>query len=156
DIEVRIFDKRSGPVEHSNALVLHVRSLEVLEAMGIADRFVEQSFPLEYLSLNAFGRHLGGLSLYGIDGPYSGPRTIGQDKIERLLVARLAELGVAVEWQHEMSELHADDDGVTLTCSTPRGENVESRCEYVIGADGGHSSVRDASGIAVSGERYEG
>ncbi len=36
---VRIVDKRDGPVIYSQALAVHVRTLEILGALGIADRW---------------------------------------------------------------------------------------------------------------------
>ncbi len=59
-ISVRLIDRRPAAVLHSHAAVIHVRTQEVFEAMGVAERIVPAGFPLQYISLNAFGKRLGG------------------------------------------------------------------------------------------------
>jgi 3-(3-hydroxy-phenyl)propionate hydroxylase len=154
-VRTLLLDKAADVAAHSHAAVLHVRTLEVLEAMGIAERFVRQSFPLEYISLHAFGKSLGGLRLYGTDGPFSGPRTISQHDVETLLALRLDELGVTVERRAELIGLTQDEDGVTLRLGGPDGAESTLRAAFAIGCDGAHSTVRDALGIGFDGERYE-
>lgn len=155
-VRVRVLDRQPGPVEHSNAAVLHVRTLELLEAMGMAERVVPLSYPLEYVSLHAFGRALGGIRLYGLDGPYAGPRTLGQAAVERVLIERLAELGVTIERASEVVALAQDEAGVQLTVRDAEGHLSALAARYVVGCDGARSTVREALGIAFTGERHEG
>ena len=74
-----------------------------------------------------------------------------QAETERMLEQRLAEHGVAVEWSTELKGLEAARDRVRAQCSrAARQQTVEA--DYLIGADGAHSTVRHALGLPFAGE----
>jgi len=113
---VRIFDKGENIVAHSHALTVHVRTQEVLEAMGIVWHWRELGQPFSDISVHAFGRHLATVKLAGIDGnPALGPLDIGQNVTKRLLVEHLASLGVTVERPIEVTSMAEAGDRVTAT-----------------------------------------
>jgi 2-polyprenyl-6-methoxyphenol hydroxylase-like FAD-dependent oxidoreductase len=155
-LKVRIVDRRDGPVLHSHAAVIHVRTQEVFEAMGVADRIVPRGYPLEYVWLNAFDRPLGGIRLYGVDGPYPGPRTISQHLVETLLTEHLETLGAVIDRPVEATGIVEDAGGVEVTLRHPDGADERFRADYVLGCDGSHSLVREVAGIDFPGERYDG
>jgi 2-polyprenyl-6-methoxyphenol hydroxylase-like FAD-dependent oxidoreductase len=155
-ISARIVDRREGPVLHSHAAVIHVRTQEVFEAMGTADRIVPRGYPLDYISLHAFGKLLGGIRVHGIDGPYPGPRVIGQRQVETLLAEHLAGLGTVIDRPAEVTDIIETPDGFTIALTRPDGATEEFQADYVLGCDGGHSFVRERFGIGFPGERYDG
>lgn len=155
-ISARLVDRRDGPVAHSNAAVIHVRTQEVFEAMGAAERIVPQGFPLQYFSLNAFDKLLGGIRVHGVDGPYPGPRIVSQQIVETELAAHLAGLGGAVDRSAEVTDIAEAEDGFTVSLRRPGGGVEQFEAAYVLGCDGAHSFVRDRFGIGFPGERYDG
>jgi 2-polyprenyl-6-methoxyphenol hydroxylase-like FAD-dependent oxidoreductase len=76
--------------------------------------------------------------------------SLPQDRTERILLAALAERGVAVEQGTEVTGLEPAPDGPAVVLRKPDGERSE-RFSWVIGADGAHSSVRKALGIPFPG-----
>jgi len=155
-ISVRVLDRRAAPVEHSHAAVVHVRTQEVFEAMGVADRIVPAGFPLQYISLNAFGKLLGGIRVHGVDGPYPGPRVIPQHDVETALAAHAVAQGAEIARGVEVTGITETEAGFTLALRGPDGATEELQAGYVVGCDGGHSFVREHAGIGFPGERYDG
>ena len=62
-ISHRIVDKNPGINEISKALILHVRTQEVLDAMGVISAAKEASVALRTIALNAYGKPIGQLDL---------------------------------------------------------------------------------------------
>jgi 2-polyprenyl-6-methoxyphenol hydroxylase-like FAD-dependent oxidoreductase len=151
-VRVRVFDKNPGPTLYSRASVVHVRTQETLSAMGLADRFVARAYPLEAISLHAFGKFMGGIRLSGADSAYPMPRIIGQHVTERLLLERLDELAVPVERGVEALGLVDDGEGVTLRLKRAGGAESALTASYVIAADGANSGLRAAAEIPFEGE----
>jgi 2-polyprenyl-6-methoxyphenol hydroxylase-like FAD-dependent oxidoreductase len=84
------------------------------------------------------------------DTPYPAFLLIPQWRVEQLLRERLAGLGVAVELGTELRALTQDGEGVTATA----GDGV-LRARYVVGCDGGHSTVRRLLGLRLHGHTPE-
>lgn len=80
--------------------------------------------------------------------PYPNIWFVPQFRTEEILRARLAEHGVRVELSAELTDFTQDGDGVTATLNGT--ETVRAR--YLVGADGGRSTVRKRLGIAFPGE----
>ena len=154
-VRVRVIDKNPGPTLHSRASVVHVRTQETLSAMGLADRFVARAYPLEAISLHAFGKFMGGIRLSGADSAYPMPRIIGQHVTERLLLERLDELAVPVERGVEAVGLVDDGAHVTLRLKRAGGGESELAAAYVIAADGADSLLRAAADIPFEGDKAD-
>jgi 2-polyprenyl-6-methoxyphenol hydroxylase-like FAD-dependent oxidoreductase len=98
-----------------------------------------------------FGGHFAGLLLNTESSLESPPITVlPQQALERLLGAWVAELGVPVLTGHEVTGLTQDADGVTVHVRTGDGA-ATIRCGYLVGCDGGRSTVRKLAGFAFPG-----
>lgn len=147
-VDVRIADRDTGPVTQSRAAVVHVRTLELLDRLGIAARAVAQGVPTTRVEAYERGRLVGEISLAGdgVEKLTRFPFALGlsQDRTERLLIERLAELGVLVEWETELVTLAAGPDHVTAVLRRS-GDDEQARAGWIIGADGATSAVRQRS-----------
>jgi 2-polyprenyl-6-methoxyphenol hydroxylase-like FAD-dependent oxidoreductase len=76
--------------------------------------------------------------------------TVPQRRLEKVLEARLTELGGTVRRGHELTALSQGDDGVTLDVRGPGG-GYRLRARYLAGCDGAHSLVRKQAGISFPG-----
>jgi 2-polyprenyl-6-methoxyphenol hydroxylase-like FAD-dependent oxidoreductase len=85
---------------------------------------------------------------------YQSLRTLSQHDTERILTAKLAERGVEVERGLAVIDLTSDEDGVTVSARDRDGVTREIRCQWVVGCDGAHSTVRRAAGIPFEGSTY--
>jgi putative polyketide hydroxylase len=79
---------------------------------------------------------------------------LAQDKLEPILRDRAAELGADVRLGTEMVSFSQDDDGVHAVLRTRDGDEYAIRADYLIGADGHRSPVREALGIQRGGRGY--
>ncbi|SHF68716.1 FAD-dependent monooxygenase [Streptoalloteichus hindustanus] len=86
--------------------------------------------------------------------PYPNIWLVPQFRTEEILRQRLAELGVRVERSTELVDFTQDADGVAATL-VAHGATETVRARYLVGADGGRSTVRKRLGIAFPGETDE-
>ena len=155
-VGVRVLDAAAEPHRGSRGKGMQPRTLELLDPMGVADRLV--SLGMFELSIR---RHEADGSVVDVDTtpdgapspttPWARSLVIPQWRTEQVLRERLAEEGVGVEQGRRVTGLGQDTDGITLTLDD--GEGL--RASWVVGADGGSSTVRRELGIGFLGETHE-
>ncbi|GCD43100.1 FAD-dependent monooxygenase [Streptomyces paromomycinus] len=155
-VGVRVVDKATAYFDGSRGDSLQPRTLEVFDDLGVLDAVRAAGAPPAPLRAHIDGRFAGERWMTepreprpGV--PYPNPWVLGQSQTEGILRARLLEFGVRVELGTALSGLEQDADGVTARLAT--GE--VSRFDYLVGADGGASSVRKAIGVAFPGTTDE-
>jgi 2-polyprenyl-6-methoxyphenol hydroxylase-like FAD-dependent oxidoreductase len=154
-VSVRLVDACAVPTDKSKALGVQARTLEVLDALGIADRFVAAGRKMHGMNVYADGARIVHVDLDDIDSPYSYVLSLPQSDTERLLADHVAELGGRVEREVKLTALAQDAGGVTATLVHAGGREESARAAYVIGCDGAHSTVRHALGLPFEGVPYE-
>ncbi|MGV4982284.1 FAD-dependent monooxygenase [Streptomyces sp. NRAIS4] len=145
-IDVTVVEKLAERSGESRAGGIHSRTLEVLDQRGILDRFLAEG------QLQPVG-HFSGLYLDFDESesrhPY--PLMILQSAIERLLEEWATELGVHVRRSSEVTAIGQDQDGVTVELGTAQTAPKTLRALYLVGCDGGHSTIRKLAGIDFPG-----
>lgn len=157
-VRPRIIDPLPGPSPLSRALVVHARTLELLDRHGLADTFVARGEIVRGVALRRKGRVVASLPLGRIGeglSPFPFLLIISQDQTEALLREALATHGVAVEWHTSFVGLTQDAAGATVTLQAPGQPPETVPVAYVSGCDGAHSAVRHALGIGFPGGTYE-
>jgi len=157
----RIVDRAAGIREVSKAMILHVRTQEVLDRVGVTARLAEQSQPLTDVVVHAYGKHIGAWDLDGIDSVFRHPLIIGQHRTQRALLELLESRGVDVEWNSEAISIEMNAEGVTtqLKVTDPATRAVSDqtiRSRYIVGCEGSNSLVRRSLNFSFEGERYTG
>ena len=149
---VRLIDALPAPTVESRAIVVHPRTQEHLSAMGALDRVVRRAQEIDGAEL-----HVGDgtrprvrLSTAEVDSRYPRILNLSQVDTEAILREVAAERGVAVENGVRLDGLVQDDDGVTVALTSAAGTE-QRRYGWVVGADGGHSTVRHAVGTRIEG-----
>jgi 2-polyprenyl-6-methoxyphenol hydroxylase-like FAD-dependent oxidoreductase len=149
-VSCRIVDRSRARSEHSKALVLWSRSLEMLDDMGGVEAFVAAGIRVRAVSLHGEGQRLLHLKLDGIDSSFDYALMLPQSETERLLEDHLHTVGGRVEREVELVGFAADHDGVSATLAHA-GHHEIVRCAWLIGCDGAHSTVRHLLGTSFSG-----
>ena len=152
-IRTRVIDQGDGAALQSRAIGVHARTLEVLDTMGLAERFIERGHVVRELRWYAKGKHLVSLEFARSGSRFGMLLDLPQDETERLLRTRIGELGGAVENRTELTGLTAGPDGVIAAVRDRSGCAVIT-AGYVVGCDGAHSRVRRELGLTFSGHPY--
>jgi 2-polyprenyl-6-methoxyphenol hydroxylase-like FAD-dependent oxidoreductase len=139
----------------SRAAVVHARSLEVLEELGVADRLRAAGQIVPRFTLRDRDRVLATLSFDRLPTRYAYTLMVPQEITEGVLLDRLRELGADVYRPFTLSDVRQDADGVAVTVAADGQPPQAVRARYVAGTDGMHSTVRERAGIGFTGDRYE-
>jgi 2-polyprenyl-6-methoxyphenol hydroxylase-like FAD-dependent oxidoreductase len=156
-IRVRIIDKTGEPGTTSRALAVQARTLELYDQLGLADAVVKRSRAALAANLWVTGKRRAHLAFGDMGAgisPYPYPVVFPQDEHERLLIEKLAKLGVQVERSTELLDFEMAY-GVVARIKRPDGSVDTCRAGYLAGCDGVHSRVREALNIGFAGGTYE-
>jgi 2-polyprenyl-6-methoxyphenol hydroxylase-like FAD-dependent oxidoreductase len=96
-IRTRVIDKGAGVALQARAIGIHARTLEILDMMGLADRFTERGQLVRQLRFYSQDRCLASLEFSRCGSRFGFLLDLPQDETERLLRARIAELGGEIE-----------------------------------------------------------
>ena len=140
-VSIRIIDKLDKPTEHSKALVIHARTLELLHTMGCVEKFLELGIQITAVNVYDSSKKIAHLSLSHVDSPYPYSLGLPQNVTEALLHENLKEHGVDVERSCELVSIKEATDYV-LAKINKSGVEEEIRCKYIVACDGAHSTVR--------------
>lgn len=151
-VNFRIIDKKPTPTSSSNATWIQTRTLELLDQMGIADKFLAAGHSCDAINLYADGKQLSALSLKNIDSIYPFILMLPQSKTEDLLEKHLKKSNHNIERATEIVDLQYDDALVTATLKQADGHTEIVQCDWLIGCDGANSLVREKCGFHFPGE----
>jgi rifampicin monooxygenase len=144
-VRVLVVEKESAPAAYVRSLGLHVRSIEVMARRGLLDRFLAHG---KTHPLAGFFASIPTPAPERLDTAHGYVLGIPQPVTDRLLAERAAELGAEIRRGCAVVGLDQDEDGVTAELSD--GSRVRSR--YLVGCDGGRSTVRKLIGVGFPGE----
>ena len=143
-----VLDKLPGPSDEPKANGLVGQVIRQLDMRDLYHTFGGDEGPPK----PAYGWMFAGMSLnfLGIEDNPMYALLIQQPRVVRLLEKRARDLGVDIRWGHELTAMRAGDDNVALTVATA-GRAYRTDAGYLVGADGGRSTVRKAVGIGFPG-----
>lgn len=145
-----IIDRNEGPTPLSKAVGISARSLELLEPAGVTERLLAAGQRIPFGQIHFGGRPLGALRFSLLRHRFNFLLALPQSETETILAEVLAGFGVAVERRTALVELVQDESGIAATLEGPAGRET-ARYAWVYGADGVHSTTRNAVGIAFEG-----
>jgi 2-polyprenyl-6-methoxyphenol hydroxylase-like FAD-dependent oxidoreductase len=144
-VHALVLEKEAAPTGHARALGLHVRSIEVMDQRGLLERFLAlgQRYPV-----GGFFAGIPKPTPDRLDTAHPYVLGIPQNITERLLTEHATELGVEIRRGRELVGLSQDDQGVTVELA----DGTQLRSRYLVGCDGGRSTVRKLLGVGFPGE----
>jgi len=152
-IRTAVLDRAAGPAPHSRAAVVHARTLETLEPIGIVDEVVRRGVVVPHFGIRDRDRRLLAVPFGKLPTAHPYTLMLPQNETERLLRGALRHQGEEILWEHEVTGVRQDATGVDLSVRSPQGDK-QVRARFVVGCDGAHSSIREAVGIPFEGEAY--
>ncbi len=151
-VAVRIIDRSPGIDPHVRANLLHSRTLEIFQGLGLDEEVTDGSIEERCIRLFANGQPVSETPHAPIDSPFPFGMSQSQAHTEAVLERRLASLGVRVERSVELTALEQDDSGVVATVVDAVGQAERVGAAWLVGCDGAHSATRHLSGCAFYGE----
>ncbi|GJF01749.1 FAD-dependent monooxygenase [Pseudonocardia sp. D17] len=155
-VRVRVVDAAAGPFTGSRGKGLQPRTLEVLDLLGVGRRLLGLGrFRLPMRVPDGAGgfevRDLHPDAAPTPSSPYARPLIIPQFRVEETLRDALAGHGVQVEFGRRLTGLAQGDESATATFDD--GARIAAR--WVVGCDGGSSTVRHLGGFTFLGQTDE-
>lgn len=160
-IACRVIDKLPTYQIEMRAKGLTARTEEVFENLGILDQIHERGSRNRLFRFYEHDRLVRELDPAADptnqptpDVPYRGSFMISQVQTEAVLRKHLAGQGVQVERDCELVNVNQNAEGVSaLVVHAGKSETIQAR--YLVGCDGGHSTVRHLCGFTFLGETLE-
>ena len=157
-IAVRVFEAEVAIDESPRAATTHPATLEMLADLGLIDDLIARG--LVARTFQFWDRPSGRLiaefdhAVLARDTPYPFVVQCEQHKLVDLAIQRLSGLPNArYDFATQVTEVEAGADAVEITVR--HGDRIERMTgSYLIGADGGRSTVRKALGIAFDGYTF--
>jgi 2-polyprenyl-6-methoxyphenol hydroxylase-like FAD-dependent oxidoreductase len=144
-VHVVVLEKDAEPAPFVRSLGLHVRSIEVMDQRGLLERFLADG---KQYPLGGFFAGVHKPAPGRLDTAHAYILGIPQTITDRLLAERATELGTEVRRGCELVGLSQDDHGVTAELA----DGTQLRSRYLVGCDGGRSTVRKLLGVGFPGE----
>jgi len=156
-VSFRIIDIKKHPSTYSGALIVHARSVEIFNQMGISGKVLEEAIIANNLRIIFNGKKTVQISLKDIGkGLTKFPNLylIEQSKTELLLIDFISATGHFVERETELTSFTQNETGVNSVLKLPDGKEEKVNSQYLIAADGGDSIVREQLKISFVGKRH--
>jgi 2-polyprenyl-6-methoxyphenol hydroxylase-like FAD-dependent oxidoreductase len=150
-IRVTVVDRQAAGANTSRAAVMHARTLEVLEQIGVVDRLVSLGIHAQRFTIRDRDRVLVPVRFDDLPTRYPYTLMISQAVTEAVLLDRFTQLGGQVLRGRAVTDLAQDDQGVTATVE----DGAQLRARYLVGADGMNSTIRERVGIGFHGGSYD-
>ncbi|HEY4558384.1 MAG TPA: FAD-dependent monooxygenase [Enteractinococcus sp.] len=149
------------------AHITNQRTMEVMRDLGAEERVKDVSLPNDAMRNNVWATSFSGTEIARLEAWGSGqarnhdyrnaspctPRNVPQHILEPVLLGHARQLGADIWFNSKLMDIWQDDTGVTAVV---RDRNTEGettiRARYVVGADGGRSTVAQELGFEFEGE----
>lgn len=157
DIPFLLIDQKPYPSRESKAFGVHARTLEIFDQLGIAQKAVKQGNIDNTVHLLIRNKEAAKIRLGEIipgESSYPYFLILAQNKTEQLLADALESLGQKVQWEHELTYIREEGEGIRVRIKEPSGEEKELYLQYLIGCDGAGSFVREQAGFSFEGKTY--
>jgi 2-polyprenyl-6-methoxyphenol hydroxylase-like FAD-dependent oxidoreductase len=149
-VDCLLIDAHERPLDWDRATVVHPRSLEILDTLGIVDPLLAAGVKQRRARIHANGSELGVIDLELAGSRYPFNIGISEEVTETVLADHLERLGGKVTRATKLVGLQEREDGVLATVERD-GKLSQVLAQWVVGCDGHHSTVRMLTGIAQDG-----
>ncbi|MEV0399173.1 FAD-dependent monooxygenase [Actinoallomurus sp. NPDC050550] len=149
-VEFVLLDKAAEGTNTSRAAVVHARTLEVLEPLGVTGELIERGVIVPTFTVRDRDRTLMKVDFGGLPTAHPYTLMVPQSTTEEVLLRRLRALGGDVHRGSAVTAVTGDSEGATVRLA----DGATVRARSVVGADGMHSVVREQAGIGFTGGAY--
>jgi 3-(3-hydroxy-phenyl)propionate hydroxylase len=158
-VPVTVFEQEPAPVQDQRAASLHPSTLDLLEGLGIFETILPNGLvsPVYRFHDRVTGDVVAEFNLGDLADELRFPFVLQYEQYKMtaaITTAYANQSDFDVRFSRCVTGLAQDADGVTVDVEGPPGCRERVRARYVIGCDGGRSTVRKLSGIDFEGFTY--
>jgi 2-polyprenyl-6-methoxyphenol hydroxylase-like FAD-dependent oxidoreductase len=150
----RLVETHASQSEHSKALAIFPRTLEILDMAGIAAPFLQAANRVTSVAVMSHERRLARLRFTPRESPYPFVAMVPQNVSEAILASELKQKGGRVEYETTFISAEEDKGGVNAVLDD-KGKPVIIRASFLVGCDGAHSAVRRLANLPLEGGEYD-
>ena len=149
----KLIEARSSQSEHSKALAIFPRTLEIFDMAGLVTPFLDVANRVTSVKMITHGRLLAHMPFAPSESPYPFIAMVPQSLTEKILVEQLMSKNGTVEYETSFVSAIQHDDFVSATLEH-NGQHREITATYVVGCDGAHSAIRHFLNLPFEGGEY--
>ncbi|BBO33564.1 FAD-dependent monooxygenase [Lacipirellula parvula] len=149
-VACRLIDANPEPLHWDRATVVHPRSLEIFESLGIVEPLLAAGVKQRRALIHSAGSVLGDIDLAICGSRYGFNIGISEEVTETILTGYLEQLGGHVQRASRLINLEQHADGVLATVDH-NGATEQITAKWAVGCDGVRSVTRQLSGIELTG-----
>ncbi len=153
-VACRIIDEHSATLPWDRATVVHPRTLEIFETLGIVEGLLAIGVKQRTARIHSDGRVLGEIDLSSCGSRYGFNIGVSEEVTEEILADYLRQRGGAVVRGSRLVGVEHQDGGLLATIQHG-GATEQVAAQWVVGCDGSHSVTRKIAGIALEGREIE-
>lgn len=157
-VKFRILDKQKDRAHESRAFAIQAKSMEIFQNLGCADEFLKVARSKMDLAFFINGKKQIEIKFEHFthqDTPFPSVYFLPQTETERILIEFLEKQDVYIERQKELITFTQDMQSVRANIKDlTTGIAEKLVCDYIIGCDGAHSSIRHMLHFSFEGNAY--
>ncbi|MEX2515130.1 MAG: NAD(P)/FAD-dependent oxidoreductase [Candidatus Paceibacterota bacterium] len=146
-ITPEIVDAKDQPSPLSRAVGILPKSIDIMNRTGVGDQVVAAGMDVRRVNIYRDGKRLIDVDVDQFFAPSEFIIGLPQDKTETIMSQKLAELGVQVQYGRKVTDVQTDKASASATFA----DGSRRSYDWIIGADGVNSAVRDTMGIDYAG-----
>lgn len=166
-VQVKIVDQAIRTATRSYACALHPGTLQLLDKLGLAGQLLEVGHRIDKIALYEGAKRRAEVNLADLEAEHPYILILPQTALEDLLEQELLDRArVRVQWSHRFSDLQRQGASVLASVDklveTAKGyivpewqwvvdKTLSIRADFLLGADGPNSHVRQLLGIDTDG-----
>ena len=150
----QIVESHASQSQHSKALAIFPRTMEIFDMAGVAAPFLEKANRVTSIAILRHGRKLAQMKFQPENTPYPFVAMVPQATTEQILVEALRKHGGAVEYETTFVSATHSEGRVNVQLQRD-GKVLEVTASFLVGCDGAHSAVRHSLNLPFEGGEYE-
>lgn len=150
-IHCRIIERREAPSPLSRAVGIMPNTMKLLEPSGASALLKKEAIQVSAVEINLHEKPIFTMPMNQSKDPSIGLFCLPQDVTEHILAERASHYGINLEYGVTLDKLTINEDGGVDCVINGKAETYD----YVLGADGSRSIVRDQIGYSAEGYDLE-
>ncbi|MBS0350688.1 MAG: FAD-dependent monooxygenase [Proteobacteria bacterium] len=155
-INFRIIDQQSEQTNESRAFGIQARSMEIFDNLDLAEAFLRKASKINSVNFYINGQHELKLNFNSralATTPFPHIYLLPQSETEQIFIDHLKKNGIDVERDATLEFFEQTTTAVVARINKPSGAETV-KCQYLLGCDGAHSTVRKIAAIPFEGGEY--